>query len=780
MQRYRFLWALLLATLLFGAVSCSNDDALSEAPADNAQWTLPEVPELQQAIIHAEPAFSSMRIAIPAYVTALSEAYTLYEAETDQSLELLEELQGNAAGDFLVGLGEVMHLIELSRAVLDGQLEHLVAWSAEAERTMAALHALAERSLSTEEWAAVTLEMIDLHQSLCTIMEGIAQIDRVVRWYLPDYEYSLQGYLTGQFTTVANSLTDAVHDQLEAALAPVRRTITTLRRSYPQGVEPSFTEAFSEATEATNGWLPRRLMGVAPLVKVWAEAEAMMPLAQATDAQMLATLASVKDVAQQGIDELKQRYRKAVEQLVKGQGRVDQVLNEQLLLSNTRADRIATEEHRRMADYLPTELDEPTSIDGLTIEDCVTLTIDRFDGRYEAGETVVVKAVSSVTFETTQEVYINGNLTTSEQVVVRRGVNDLLTRTDHEAVSVIVRLKHPTNTKDYSDIGYCVAIDRFRPGFQKPADFYQWWTEQVAMLRTLPIEVKMVEVEVPSNYASTYVCYDLEVNCGEGGAPVRGYLAMPKGADPKSLPICLFTHGAGVNGTANRSRIEVALQYARQGGGSISLDLNAHGMLNGQPQSYYDELNATTLKDYRNWPILDRESYYYRGMYLRVQRAIDYLCTRPEWNGERILVIGSSQGGAQTSAICGLDSRVTHALIRAPGMMDLGGRLLGRQSGPPLLSDLYGFTEPFMQWGPYFDTAFFLEHNHAKILYECGFIDRTCIPSATLSGYNLAVGEKELLTYPYREHSSPTGKYKAAWSQYVNARISAFIREALK
>ena len=424
----------------------------------------------------------------------------------------------------------------------------------------------------------------------------------------------------------------------------------------------------------------------------------------------------------------------------------------------------------------------PISVGAQTMEEQVTFSLDRWDGQYAVGEEVSIWADVPKSFEAVQEVWINGLLTSSEEVVVKAGKYAILTRCDTTPTSVMLRLKNPDpkQKRDFTDVGYCVGMEQFRPGFQKPHDFYAWWMRQVDQLRTLPIEAVVREVPVPAKYADNYVCYDLEVNCGEGGMPVRGYLAMPRGAGQKSLPICIFAHGAGVRGESNRSRIEVALRYARQGGGSIALDLNAHGMKNGQSQAYYDWLNEDVLKDYKDWPIESRETYYFRGMYLRMQRALDYLCSREEWDGERVLVIGGSQGGAQAAALCGLDNRVTHAVIREPGMMDLGGSLVGRKSGPPWLTEIHGVTEAFMRWAPYFDMAFMLEHSTAKLLFECGWVDMSCTPSAILSGYNLAGGEKAIYTYPFRPHSSPRGKYRAEWNERVNKRYGEFIHEALK
>ena len=414
------------------------------------------------------------------------------------------------------------------------------------------------------------------------------------------------------------------------------------------------------------------------------------------------------------------------------------------------------------------------------MEDRITFSLDNWDGLYRIGETVAIHAEVAEPFEAVQELWINGLRVSSEKVTIKAGKYDILTRCDNEPTSVMLRLAHPTKKKDFTDVGYGVGLEQVKPGFEKPNDFMAWWQKQVKKMRKEKIDAKLVEVKAPKKFAKDYVVYDIEINCREGGAPARGYLAMPKNVPVKSLPICIMAHGGGVRNLSNRSQIGVALRYASAGGGAIAIDLNAHGMLNDQPQEYYDELEKTTLNNYIWREIKDRDSYYCRGLYLRMQRTLDYLCTLPEWDGERVLVLGGSQGGAQTAALSGLDSRVTHALIREPGMMDLGADLVGRKSGPPYLGEQFGHTNAFLKALPYFDMAFFMPHIKAKVLFECGLVDMSCTPTSMMAGYNMATCEKQLLTYPFRAHRVPKGKYKEVWNERINKTIKEFINEALK
>ena len=89
------------------------------------------------------------------------------------------------------------------------------------------------------------------------------------------------------------------------------------------------------------------------------------------------------------------------------------------------------------------------------------------------------------------------------------------------------------------------------------------------------------------------------------------------------------------------------------------------------------------LNKYWEYNAADRETYYFRGMYLRVLRAIEYMTSLPEWDGRRLLVVGESQGGGQAVAAAGLDPRVSAVVLNVPAMQDLGGARKGRLSGWP-------------------------------------------------------------------------------------------------
>lgn len=68
-------------------------------------------------------------------------------------------------------------------------------------------------------------------------------------------------------------------------------------------------------------------------------------------------------------------------------------------------------------------------------------------------------------------------------------------------------------------------------------------------------------------------------------------------------------------------------------------------------------------------------------------RALDFLCSLPEYDGENLGVIGGSQGGALAMVTAGLDSRVKALVAFYPALCDVTGYLHGvREDGQPCLA----------------------------------------------------------------------------------------------
>lgn len=286
------------------------------------------------------------------------------------------------------------------------------------------------------------------------------------------------------------------------------------------------------------------------------------------------------------------------------------------------------------------------------------------------------------------------------------------------------------------------------PSLPVPDDFDQFWLNQKKQLAEVPAKAKLEKVKQPNQ---NIVCFDVQVDC-LGGAPVSGYFAKPKNAKPKSLPAVLWVHGAGVRSSSLANAVNGAKA------GMLSMDINAHGIPNGKPAQFYKDLSQGALKGYRHEGRESRDKVYFRGMFLRLVRAIDFLAAQPEWDGKTIAVIGHSQGGGQALVAGGIDDRVTFIATGVPAICDHSGRAAGRINGwPKLVTTLAdGKPEPKqLKTGQYVDAVNFASRCKADAIMSVGFIDGTCPPSSCYAAYNLLQGKKQVINKPLMGHAAP-------------------------
>lgn len=293
-----------------------------------------------------------------------------------------------------------------------------------------------------------------------------------------------------------------------------------------------------------------------------------------------------------------------------------------------------------------------------------------------------------------------------------------------------------------------VGVDQLEPSRPAPDDFDAFWAEKKAELAEVPLRAEVVPV--PSGVAGVEA-FDVQVD--SLGPPVSGYMARPVGAEPGSLPAIITLQGAGVGS----SWLHSATDWAKEG--MLAMNINAHGLPNGQPASYYNSLASTTLANYWVRGLTSREEYYFLGMFLRVVRAIDFITSQPEWDGKTLILYGTSQGGAQALAGAGLDERVTFFVAGVTGMADFGGVLKNRPMGWPNITSQLATMKPaetaaVLDTLSYFDVVYFAQRTQADGFFTVGFLDDTCKPTTVYTAYNAVRGEKSIYNDLYARHEN--------------------------
>ncbi len=204
-------------------------------------------------------------------------------------------------------------------------------------------------------------------------------------------------------------------------------------------------------------------------------------------------------------------------------------------------------------------------------------------------------------------------------------------------------------------------------------------------------------------------------------------------------------HGAGVDS----AKTEWCVLRASEG--ILAMDINAHGIENGMPASYYQDLAAGELYGYWYLGKDSRDTIYFRGMYLRACRALDFLMAQPQWDGKVLGTWGSSQGGAQALAAAGLNTNVNIFVASVPALCNNNGMINGwprfwrPERGEIPSTNVYEAVR-------YYDSANFASRTHARALLAVGFIDDTCRPTTVYGAYNSISGEKEIMNFPLMGH----------------------------
>lgn len=302
----------------------------------------------------------------------------------------------------------------------------------------------------------------------------------------------------------------------------------------------------------------------------------------------------------------------------------------------------------------------------------------------------------------------------------------------------------------------------------RPADFEAFWTTARARIDAVPLcpieeslqsfgpeEINAYNVAsacLPPDFdPAGHRCERVESGkvsfAGPDGGRVHGWLAKPEGAGP--FPAMLVLPGGGF---AARPR---PLEHARHG--YLSLDIQVHGQevdlpsYPRLPHHFEDLIYAPT------------EAYYYYYVHQRCLQALNYLCTRPDVDRSRIVVVGGSQGGRLSVVVAGLDRRIRAAVpaiahfanqpylrwaARCNGLTDLGGvREPARMpqngmdvaAGPPLAGDA------IERCLAYYDPMNFAPGIICPVLFNVGMVDTVSPPISVFAVYNRIPGNAKAM-----------------------------------
>lgn len=292
---------------------------------------------------------------------------------------------------------------------------------------------------------------------------------------------------------------------------------------------------------------------------------------------------------------------------------------------------------------------------------------------------------------------------------------------------------------DKMTVGAAVAPQQIRSPVARPADFDSFWAGKLAALKQIPINAKLE----PATTDRTDVTLST-VTLDSLNSQVHGYLAAPK--DGGKHPALILYQYAGVYPLLKSAVTDRAAE------GWLAFDVDSHDMPPDQ---------ATAPKDYARIGDDNRETSYFLDMYLRDTRALDYIQSRPDWDGKTIVIMGMSMGGQQSFATAGLNAgRVTAMIVCVPAGADFSGDLHGSRRGYP---DWPVDDPKVVETARYFDAVNFAPAIKAQSLVALGFIDTTSPPFGVFSAFNQIQGPKEAVPMPMSDHNNVTPQAEGAY-----------------
>ncbi len=319
-----------------------------------------------------------------------------------------------------------------------------------------------------------------------------------------------------------------------------------------------------------------------------------------------------------------------------------------------------------------------------------------------------------------------------------------------------------------------VALEKkFNVGFEpekinspidaKP-DFKAFWDNSLKELAKVAPKYKLIPQ--PELSKQDYDVYIVEMQ-SFGNETVKGYYAKPKREG--KFPVIVEYVGYG-----SRSQ----LPNQKWDGFAYFVQSTRGQALNRTPESDAIYSHSPSRKDLTQWityRLDNKDAYYYRGAFLDVVRAIDFVCSRPEIDSEKIAVRGGSQGGAFSFVAAALDKRVKAAAPGIPFLSDYRD-YFKIAPWPKSDFDIYVNDHPEAKWDDIYDLLTYFDVKNLTQWIECpvimgiGVQDDVCPPHTNFAAYNQVKSEKRWIAAPEEAHNV---------SRDIHEASTAFIKEKL-
>jgi cephalosporin-C deacetylase len=292
-------------------------------------------------------------------------------------------------------------------------------------------------------------------------------------------------------------------------------------------------------------------------------------------------------------------------------------------------------------------------------------------------------------------------------------------------------------------------LEQYRPTLERPVDLRDFWKETLAAAQQEPIAVT---AEPVATHLMTLDHYDVTFS-GYGGARIKAWLSRPAGVT-EDLPVVVEYQGYG----GGRGLPVERLTWASAGYAHLFVDTRGQGgTWGGGGHTPDPEGSDSASPGFMTRGIMDRDTYYYRRVYVDAVRAVEAARGLPGVRPGDVAVAGASQGGGIALAVASLVPDLKAVLADVPFLshfrraLDITGED-PYQEITRYLSTHRDRVDQVFRTLSYFDVAHLVETANAPALFSVALMDAICPPSTVYAAYHSYGGPAEIEVYPYNGH----------------------------
>jgi cephalosporin-C deacetylase len=313
-------------------------------------------------------------------------------------------------------------------------------------------------------------------------------------------------------------------------------------------------------------------------------------------------------------------------------------------------------------------------------------------------------------------------------------------------------------------------LQRYRPDVAEPADFREFWRNEIEEARSHPLGVVFAAGPAYVRHAEVF---DVDF-AGYGGDRIKAWLFVPKELAPRAAMVVEYVGYGGGRGLpldwltfSCAGHPHLVMDSRAQGGGWRACDT---------PDPHDD--GAPGAMGFLTRGVLDPRRQYYTRLFIDAIRAVDAVRAHPIASGLPVVTTGTSQGGGLALAATHLADGVVATMPDVPFLSNFEHAVRTTPSAP--YKEIIEFCAVYPQHvAQVFRSLSYLDMvNHARYsfqpaLFSVGLVDEVTPASTVYAAYNVYAGPKEIEVYPYNGHEGGRSRHLQVKLGYLEALASA-------